>query len=164
MDNFDARLAADKRAKAAEAEAAKLRARIVELEARVQSDDDPKDKPPGVPAEDDDSDDIDPKTGKRRIKKKAEDQACDKPRTEDDEEATSKARALMIVNCHRRSLGQAPIAKLIQDGSAIPVNYVSPQDSEAFAKCVIGAWRKATGRPPLAANEWVSIRKLRGEA
>ena len=151
-------LESDKRARAAEAENARLKSRLAVLERGQRENDKPTngdDKPPGVPAEDDDESEYetDPKTGKRRKKVKAEDQedACpDKPRTEDQEEKATKAAALMIVNCHRRSLGLPLVSRLIQDESAIPVALVSPHDSEAFAKCVIGAFRKAKGLPPLA--------------
>jgi len=68
-----------------------------------------------------------------------------------------------VINAYRRANGLPMVSRLIQDESAIPARFVSPDDSEAFAKCVIVAWRKATGRPPLVANEWVSVRRLREE-
>ena len=59
--------------------------------------------------------------------------------------------------------GLPTITRLIQDESVVPVGLVDQRDSEAFAKCVVASWLKATGRPPLAAGEWVSVKRLRGE-
>ena len=120
-----------------------------------------------MPAEDDDESEYetDPKTGKRRKKVKAgeDDDACpDKPRTEDQEEAAAKAAALMILNCHRRSLGLPTIAHLIQDESIPAAVAIDHRDSEVFARAVIAAHRRATGRPPLKAGEWISVKELRG--
>lgn len=172
MDHdFDARLMADARARAktAEAENARLKSRLAELEARVQSEDNPKDKPPGVPAEDDDELDENGKPKKRKTKaddKPADEQGCDdKPRTEDDEEARSKAAALLMINAYRRAVGQKPIAKLIQDESAIPAGLViDPRDSETLARAVVAANRRALNLPQLKPGEFISIAALRGES
>jgi len=175
MNDFDAKLVANARAraKAAEAENALLKVRLATLEARLQKENDKPtngdDKPPGVPGEDDEELDENGKLKKRKVKaaddKPAEqNEGCDKPRTEDQEEAKAKSVALMVINCYRKALGLPLAAKLVQDESPVPAGVtIDHRDSDAFAKCVVASWRKATGRPPLAANEWVSVRRLRGE-
>ena len=112
VDNTDffTRLETDKRARVAEAEVALLKARLAVLEGRVQSvDDEKKGNPPTDDEETGDADEpgIDPKTGKprrKKVKAEEEDEACDEPKTEDQEEATAKATALLVVNCYRHSL------------------------------------------------------------
>jgi len=169
MDDFDARLAADKRARTAEAENARLKARLAELEARLQSvDDDKKGNPPTDDEETGDADEtgIDPKTGKpRKRKAKAEDEdgACDKPKTEDQEETKARATALLVVNSWRKANGLPLVSRLIQDETPVPIGVrIDPRDSETFARAVVAAHRRALNLPPLAANEWVSIKRLRG--
>lgn len=173
---FSRLLEANKRAKAAEAENARLKSRLAVLEraAQLQKENDRPSDAPAIPdAEEDDEASGAWEIGEdgklRRVKKAVDEkpdeqnEGCDKPKTEEQqEEAAAKARALLVINAWRRSLGLPTIAKLIQD-ETIPAGLVSPDDSEAFAKCVVASWRKATGRPPLKAGEFISIKRLRGE-
>ena len=170
-ESFARLLEANKRARTAEAEAAKLRARLAELQKE-------NDRPSDAPAVPDSSEDDeasgaweigeDGKLRKRKVKaddKPADEQGCDKPKTEEQqEEAATKARALLVVNAWRRSIGLPLVSRLIQDESIVPAGLViDPRDSETLARAVVGAFRKAKGLPQLARGEWISVTNLRGE-
>ena len=164
-EDFDAKLMANARAraKAAEAENARLKARLAELQ---KENDKPSDAPavPNSSEEEDEASgpwEIDPQTGKLRRVKKAVDE---KPDEQQQEEARAKAAALLVINAYRNANGLPLVSRLIQDESAIPAGIaIDHRDSEIFARAVVAAHRRATGLPPLAQGEWVSIKRLRGE-
>jgi hypothetical protein len=167
MDDFDAKLvrAANARAKAAETENLRLKARLAELQKEADA--------PAVPdsSEDDEASgawEIGEDGKLRRVKKAADEkpadeQGCDKPKSSDDEVAASKATALQVINAHRKATGRPLVSRLVQDESIPRGVAIDYRDSEIFARAVIGVHRRVLNLPPLKAGEWISVKELRGE-
>jgi hypothetical protein len=154
---------------------AKLRARIAELERRLETDEpgkskpDPKEAPkPGKsPGDDDDTpedefeEDLPDHPGSFRKKKPvADDDETDQdaPTPPAASIASSRIFALSVINAARKSHGQKPLARL-QDESVLPADGRVPRDPQAFARCVANAARKARGEPPISDAEWTSLRE-----